>query len=356
MPSGAKKRKAARKKKEKEVSDNSSISSNNPQGNGDPKSSDERENDGGEIVSPVSLDQHNHQHPFNEGNGESEKGGPSPADSFAHQNKPMEGVPGDAEGSHKVELEDNSAIKIEREVNSEQNVESKDINEYVDCPKESHGEDDRSSSSGSSSNESQVFEKKSKEANDDEDKEFGSFPKEVKQIPENEKPVKEVNNNSVLETASAVYLVNPVVPISETVKFDMESAQVENSEVLEVVESGFEENEDRLLPISNEVVEVSPAIVVPKKNEDKVFPISNENVGASSSVVGSSVYGNLGKTMASSGSHSTETGNSADKNKDTDALESTENQLLLASAPQVAERTSCLSCCGLFDVFTGTNR
>jgi hypothetical protein len=311
-------------------------------GNGDPKSPDERESDGGEIGSPVSLDQHNHQHPFNEGNGESEKGGPSPANSFAHQNKPMEGVPGDAEGSHKVEPEDNSAIKIEREVNSEQNVESKDIIEYVDCPKESHDEDDRSSSSSSSSNESQVFEKKSKEANDeekevvfekiskeanDEEKEFGSFSKELKQIPENGKPVKEVNNNSVLETASAIYLVNPVVPISETVKFVMESAQVENSEVLEVVESGFEENEDRLLPISNEVVEVSPAIVVPKKNEDEVIPISDENVGASSNVVGSSVYGNLGKTLASSDSHSTETGNGADKNKDTDALESTENQV-----------------------------
>ncbi|KAJ6979371.1 hypothetical protein NC653_027506 [Populus alba x Populus x berolinensis] len=355
MPSGAKKRKAARKKREKEVSDSSSISSNNPQGNGDPKSPNERESDGGEIGSPVSLDQHNHQHPFNAGNGESEKGGPSPANSFAHQNKPMEGVPGDAEGSHKVEPEDNRAIKIEREVNSDQNVESKDVIEYVDCPKESPDEDDRSSSSSSSSNESQVFEKKSKEANDEE-KEFGSFPEEVKQIPENEKSVKEVNNNSVLETASAIHLVNPVVPISETVKYVMESAQVENSEVLEVVESGFEENEDRLLPLSNEVVEVSPAIVVPKKNEDKVILISDENVGASSNVAGSSVYGNLGKTLASSDSHSTETGNGADKNKDTDAHESTENQLHLASAPQVAERTSWMSCCGLFDVFTGTNR
>ncbi|KAF9672563.1 hypothetical protein SADUNF_Sadunf11G0055200 [Salix dunnii] len=296
-------------------------------GNGDPNSLDERESDCGEVGSPVSQDQHNHQHPFNEGNGDSEKGGPSPANSFAHQNKPIEGVPGDAEGSHKVEPEDNSAVKIEREVNSEQNVESKDIIEHVDCRKESHDEDDRSSSSSSSSNESQVFENKSNEANDEEkEKEAGSFPNEVKQIPENEKLVKEVNNNSVVETVSAVYLVNPVVPISETGVLVMESVQVENSEVLEVVESGFEENENRFLDISNEVVEVSPTIVVPNKNKDKVFPTSDENVGASSNVVGSSVYGNLGKTSASSDSHSTGTGNGADENKDTDALESTVNQ------------------------------
>uniref|UniRef100_A0A6N2KXV1 Uncharacterized protein n=1 Tax=Salix viminalis TaxID=40686 RepID=A0A6N2KXV1_SALVM len=379
-------------------------------GNGDPRSLDERESDCGEVGSPVSQDQHNYQHPFNEGNGDSEKGGPSPANSSAHQNKPIEGVPGDAEGSHKVEPEDNSAIKIERD--SEQNVESKDIIEHVDCRKESHDEDDRSSSSSSSSNESQVFENKSNEANDEEkEKEVGSFPNEVKQIPENEKLVKEVNNNSVLEiiehddrssssssssnesqvfenksnkandeekekevvsfpnevkqipeneklveevnnnsvleTVSAVYLVNPVVPISETEKFVMESVQVENSEVLEVVESGFEENEDRFLHISNEVVEVSPTILVPNKNKDKLFPTSDENVGASSNVVGSSVYGNLGKTMASSDSHSTEIVNGADENKDTDALENTVNQSLLSSASQVAERTSWMSCCGV---------
>ncbi|KAJ6377464.1 hypothetical protein OIU76_026439 [Salix suchowensis] len=427
MPSGSKKRKAAKKKMEK--NDNSSINSNNPQGNGDPRSLDEREGDCGEVGSPVSQDQHNYQHPFNEGNGDSEKGGPSPANSSAHQNKPIEGVPGDAEGSHQVEPEDNSAIKIERD--SEQNVESKDIIEHVDCRKESHDEDDRSSSSSSSSNESQVFENKSNEANDEEkEKEVVSFPNEVKQIPENEKLVKEVNNNSVLEiiehvdcrkesndeddrsssssssskesqvfenksneandeekekevvsfhnevkqipeneklvkevknnsvleTVSAVYLVNPVVPISETEKFVMESVQVENSEVLEVVESGFEENEDRFLHISNEVVEVSPTIVVPNKNKDKLFPTSDENVGASSNVVGSSVYGNLGKTLASSDSHSTEIGNGADENKDTDALENTVNQSLLSSASQVAERTSWMSCCGLFDVFKGSNR
>ncbi|KAJ6377467.1 hypothetical protein OIU76_026439 [Salix suchowensis] len=353
MPSGSKKRKAAKKKMEK--NDNSSINSNNPQGNGDPRSLDEREGDCGEVGSPVSQDQHNYQHPFNEGNGDSEKGGPSPANSSAHQNKPIEGVPGDAEGSHQVEPEDNSAIKIERD--SEQNVESKDIIEHVDCRKESHDEDDRSSSSSSSSNESQVFENKSNEANDEEkEKEVVSFPNEVKQIPENEKLVKEVKNNSVLETVSAVYLVNPVVPISETEKFVMESVQVENSEVLEVVESGFEENEDRFLHISNEVVEVSPTIVVPNKNKDKLFPTSDENVGASSNVVGSSVYGNLGKTLASSDSHSTEIGNGADENKDTDALENTVNQSLLSSASQVAERTSWMSCCGLFDVFKGSNR
>ncbi|XP_061948584.1 nucleolin 2-like [Populus nigra] len=498
MPSGAKKRKAAKKKREQEANNNnnSSVSTNNPQGNDDPKSHDERESDGGEVGSPVSQDQHNHQHPFNEGNGQSEKGGPLPSDSLADQNKPMEVVTGDAEGSLKVESEDNIAVNIEREVNSKQNVESKNVLiEHVDSSKESHDEDDRSSSS-SFSNESQAFEKKSKEANDeekengsfseevkqipenekpvkeadsnsvletasadlvhpvvpisetakvvieiaqvenpevlevvesgfeddedkllpvsndiavnierevnskqnvesknvfieqvdsskeshdeddrssssssfsnesqafekkskeakDEEKENGSFSEEVKQIPENEKPVKEADSNSVLETASAD-LVNPVVPISETAKVVVEIAQVENPEVLEVVESGFEDDEDKLLPVSNEIAEVSPAIVVPKKNEDKVFPISDENVRASANVVPSSAYGNVGKTLVSSVSHSDETGNGEEKTKYTDAHQSTENKPLLACGPRVAERTLWMSCCGIFDVLTGS--
>jgi hypothetical protein len=294
-------------------------------GNDDPKSHDERESDGGEVGTPVSQDQHNHQHPFNEGNGESEKGGPLPCDSLADQNKPMEVVTGDADGSLKVESEDNIAVNIEREMNSKQNVESKNVFiEHVDSSKESHDEDDGSSSSSSFSNESQAFEKKSKEANDEE-KENGSFSEEVKQIPENEKPVKEADSNSVLETASAD-LVNPAVPISETA---IEIAQVENPEVLEVVESGFEDDEDKLLPVSNEIAEVSPAIVVPKKNEDKVFPISDENVRASANVVASSAYGNVGKTLVSSVSHSAETGNGEEKTKYTDARQSTENKVCL---------------------------
>ncbi|KAI9402988.1 hypothetical protein POPTR_001G354600v4 [Populus trichocarpa] len=355
MPSGAKKRKAAKKRREQEANNNnnSSISTNNPQGNDDPKSHDERESDGGEVGTPVSQDQHNHQHPFNEGNGESEKGGPLPSDSLADQNKPMEVVTGDAEGSLKVESEDNIAVNIEREVNSKQNVESKNVFiEHVDSSKESHDEDDRSSSSSSFSNESQAFEKKSKEANDEE-KENGSFSEEVKQIPENEKPVKEADSNSVLETASAD-LVNPAVPISETAKVVIEIAQVENPEVLEVVESGFEDDEDKLLPVSNEIAEVSPAIVVPKKNEDKVFPISDENVRASANVVASSAYGNVGKTLVSSVSHSAETGNGEEKTKYTDARQSTENKPLLACGPRVAERTLWMSCCGIFDVLTGS--
>jgi hypothetical protein len=225
-------------------------------------------------------------------------------------------------------VSNNIAVNIEREVNSKQNMESKNVFiEHVDSSKESHDEDDRSSSISSFSNESQAFEKKSKEANDEE-KENGSFSEEVKQIPENEKPVKEADSNSVLETASAD-LVNPAVPISETAKVVIEIAQVENPEVLEVVESGFEDDEDKLLPVSNEIAEVSPAIVVPKKNEDKVFPISDENVRASANVVASSAYGNVGKTLVSSVSHSAETGNGEEKTKYTDARQSTENKVCL---------------------------
>ncbi|KAJ6333250.1 hypothetical protein OIU77_009169 [Salix suchowensis] len=303
-------------------------------GNGDPRSLDEREGDCGEVGSPVSQDQHNYQHPFNEGNGDSEKGGPSPANSSAHQNKPIEGVPGDAEGSHKVEPEDNSAIKIERD--SEQNVESKDIIEHVDCRKESHDEDDRSSSSSSSSNESQVFENKSNEANDEEkEKEVVSFPNEVKQIPENEKLVKEVNNNSVLEIIEHVDCRKE--SHDEDDRSSSSSSSSNESQVFENKsnEANDEEKEKEVVSFHNETEKFVMESVQVENSEVLEVVESDENVGASSNVVGSSVYGNLGKTLASSDSHSTEIGNGADENKDTNALENTVNQSLLSSASQI---------------------
>ncbi|KAG4958637.1 hypothetical protein JHK87_035270 [Glycine soja] len=42
--------------------------------------------------------------------------------------------------------------------------------------------------------------------------------------------------------------------------------------------------------------------------------------------------------------------------KDSDTPECSDNQPLVASVPPVVRKTSWLSCCGLFDVLSGSNR
>lgn len=301
-------------------------------GNGDPRSQDERESDSGEVASPVSQD---HLHPFNKGNEESEWRSSSLVQSFVPENKPLERVSGDVERSQKVGLKDDDDVKIERELSPMQDVESQDVTvEHVDSTKESHDGDDSSSSSSSSDNESQALEKKWKEegyksvlsaaSRTNEEK---AFSEEVAQTSKNEKPVREANSNSVAKTVPAVNLATPVVPISETVKRVSLGAEVENSEILDVVESGLAENEDKLLPTSAEVTVDLPVVAVPVKNEDKIFPILDENAGTSSNVVVSAVNGNESKTLTSSGTNAAEAGNDAGNTKDSQISECTENQV-----------------------------
>ncbi|KRH18321.1 LOW QUALITY PROTEIN: hypothetical protein GLYMA_13G051300v4 [Glycine max] len=42
--------------------------------------------------------------------------------------------------------------------------------------------------------------------------------------------------------------------------------------------------------------------------------------------------------------------------KDSDTPECSDNQPLVASVPPVVRKTSWFSCCGLFDVLSGSNR
>eukprot|EP00257_Ricinus_communis_P016747 XP_015575007.1 origin recognition complex subunit 1 isoform X2 [Ricinus communis] len=357
MPSGAKRRKAAKKKKEQQTNNNTNTNSSSTiNRNNDPKSQDERDSDGGEVGSPASQDHHNQEHPFNEDNEESEKRDHS---TFVSDYKPVEGVTSDAQGSQNVGVEDDSVVKIERELNSELDIESKDVGvEHVESAKESHDGDDKSSSSSSSDDESRTFEKKWKEE----------------------------DCNSALDAASC-NTVEKVFPeevlMSEVAKHTMEGAEVENPEILDVIEPGLKESEDKLLPKSNDVI----AGLVPEKNENKAFPIVDENVGASTTLIisdvngnegkisdahtetticaertkdsetlGGAVIGNVGKSLTSFGAHVSEACNDAIKVRDYETSEYAENQPLVPPAQRVTQRTSWMSCCGLFDVFIGSNR
>ncbi|KAF2282800.1 hypothetical protein GH714_043091 [Hevea brasiliensis] len=284
MPSGAKKRKAAKKKREQQANNNSNNSSSlddsSPRGSEDPRSQDERESDSGEVGSPLSQDHHNDQHPFNEENQESEKTNSS---SLASECKPNDGVIEDAEGSQKIGVGDDTIVIIEKELNPEQYMESKDVNvEHVQSAKEAHDGYDKSSSSSSSDDEPQVLDKKWKE-------------EALNSASDN---VQKENEEKLLRESNDV--LSRLVP---------------------------EKNKDNLFPLLDENVGSSTNMVssTVNGNEDKALPLSGahsaetsmyaENI-KDSGILSVNVVGNESRTLTSSGAYTSETSNDADKAKD----------------------------------------
>ncbi|XVF87232.1 hypothetical protein PTKIN_Ptkin18bG0102200 [Pterospermum kingtungense] len=318
MPSGAKKRKAAKKKKEQQAANNNgSSTNNNPHGNDDPRSQDERDSDGGEVGSPASSqDGHNHQHPFGQG-GEEGKRAPSLVQSHVTEENSVGEATGDGESTEKSGSDDVISVKIEKELGPKEDLESTLVHvQLVEHDKSSSS----SSSSGSSDDESQAFEKKSKEAASytNEDKSATVMSEEVLKVAESE-ALGDADSNSAVETAAVDILVKTV-----TQEVNPATKISENKSVTDVVESELNESEEKLLPSSNgTMVELE---------------------------------GNEGKLSPSSGAPIAESSNVAEKPQNSGPHDYPEKQPLVPSTPPVVRRTSFLSCCGLFDVFTGSGR
>ncbi|XP_039049207.1 uncharacterized protein LOC120190150 [Hibiscus syriacus] len=311
MPSGSKKRKAAKKKKEQ-------AASNIPRGNGDPRSQDERESD---VGSPASQGDHNHHHPFNQK--EKGKRGSSPIQSHVAEEKSAEGAITDAENTERSGSEDVVAVKIEKELGSQEDLESTLVTVQ-------HIEHDKSSSS-SRSNSDDESEKKSKEeaynfgsevaAYGNEDKLATVMSEEVLKVVENE-AVGNVNGNSAVGTANVDNLVKTAFSVQEEADHATEVSA--NKSVPDVVEPGLKGSEEQLLPSSN-------------------------------GVSGLELRETEGKISSSSG-NSAESCTVVDKTQHFESHDHSEKQPLVASTLPVVQRTSVLSCCGLFDVFTGSGR
>lgn len=262
-------------------------------GNDDPKSQDERESDGGEAGSPASQDHHNHQHPFQEGNGELEKRDPTPVRSSDSERKSMAEV---AQG-----LED--AVNIGREVKTEDDSGSQSINiRHVEFVKESHG---GSSSSSSSDNESQVCEKRAASHNG-ENNPADLFPKEV--IQGNEKASLVEADNSAVETAPTGHSVEPLITESEEVIHVTQGDLVEISAVPDVVES-LKENKES------------------KRNEEKGNPFVEDNNGTSPTVVETVTNENEGKILPTSVTPTDEISNVGESTRDSKIPDCSENQV-----------------------------
>lgn len=317
MPSGAKKRKAAKKKKEQAFNNINPSTINNPLGNDDPRSQDERDSDGGDAGSPASHDGHNHQHSFGQG-GDEER-----SQSHLTEEKSVEEAAKDAKSTERSRLDDVD-VKIVKEWEPNKDLESTHVSiQHVDRDKSSS-----TSSNSSSDDESQAFEKKSNEETcnlgsdaasySTEDKSATVLSEEVLTAAENN-TLKNVDSNSAVETVAVDNLVKNMSSVPEEVEFSAKNS------VPDVVESGLKENEEKLLPSSN---------------------------GAS----GVELEGVERKNFPSSGIPTAETSNVAEKNHASGPHGYPKKQPLVAPTPPPVRRTSWLSCCGLFEVFTGSGR
>ncbi|XP_038709298.1 uncharacterized protein LOC120004118 [Tripterygium wilfordii] len=361
MPKGSKKRKAAKRKKELEAN-NSSSGGDNPQGNDDVKSQDERGSDGSETGSPGSQDQDNHQHPFKDGNAEPDKRDLSTTETIVGNNNSVEGITGDVEGNERVGSVNDNSVQMVRELKSK-STEINSINiEHSQYEIDTHDEYDWSYRTSSSDFESRVSVRKHETPNisgsEADSNVFGvkttdSLCKEeqVSEAPH----LGDATSSSVTAIAPVVDSGTPELSTSVEAINIIESASVKNSAVCDAIQSGSKNNDVNLLPtfIADILTELD---VASKENKDNVLPSVDENFGKSSAVVGSAESGNGGKMLASADAPTTETSNGAEHTKDAQIPDSSEDRPLLESAPRMSQRTSLFSCCGLFDVITGSNR
>ncbi|XP_019463825.1 PREDICTED: uncharacterized protein LOC109362469 [Lupinus angustifolius] len=333
MPSGPKKRKAAKKKKQKE------HNINNIQENDDLKSQYEKGSDDGEVSSPEHYDDDNHhQNPFNEGSEEVEERDPPAAQPIASDPKSVEDIANDIQidkvGGEKQDI----VVLIEGDVKPEESPESKDACfEQIETAEESyHGNENASGTS----NDKPVTEKNS----EDEDynsiqeaivchalvKSIDSSPSNTTSIAENA-PVEESGNSAA---ESSVNSVNAVASLSEAENSDNGSVLLEKS----VVSS---------LGVTDLAMKI---------DEGPVYPLTDESARMSNLEETKSKECDSKVITSLSASPFTRSSNGAEHIKASETPESSEYQPLVASAPHIVQQTSWLSCCGLFEVVSGSDR
>lgn len=251
-------------------------------GNGDQRSRDERESDSGDVGSPASQGDLNHQHPFSQS--EEGKRGASPVQSHVTEDKSVEEANRDAENSEISRSDDVFAVKDENESGPKEDLEST----LVTIRHIKHEKSSSSSSSRSSSDdESQASKKKSKEeaynfvceatSYGNEDKLATVTSEEILKLVENE-AVGNVDSNSAVETANVDSLVKSGLSVPEEVNHAAEVSA--NKSVPDVVEPGLKESEEKLLPSSNGVSQVESG-----ENERKNISSSATSTAESSTLV-----------------------------------------------------------------------
>lgn len=329
MPSGAKKRKAAKKKKEKE-----SPSTTNPQGSDELKSQDEKGSDGGEGGSPSHGD---HDLAFNEDVEEKDPSGAQPSDAAS---KDLEEVPGDTKIDESERGKEGDVL-IEWDVKSEEGFGSKDGSVgHVESAKESDiGNGNGNGNSGSSSDESGTV-KNSKDEFHNSVNETVKFNELVKSMESLHAKMTSTTQNVTVEETGDLVVESSADPVKAAVSVP-EVQNIDNKNAL------LEKTMDSQVEATDLAVE---------KNEDKEHPSSDQNVRTLN--LEEPKPREFDNEVSASVSHSPipESTIGAEHVKDSDTAECSENKPSIASTPHVVQKTSWLSCCGLFEALSGSNR
>ncbi|XAR59297.1 hypothetical protein NMG60_11015074 [Bertholletia excelsa] len=397
MPSAAKKRKAAKRRKEKQAN-NLAIQSH---GDNDLKVHDEKESDGGESGSPASQGHHNHRQAFAEGDENTEKReDPSTLRSIAPEAEIITGINGDEDIIKKMMMDANSKIQIDRGLNSENDFERKNLpTECVEYVKESNcaqmSLDFGSSSSSSSDNESRVAEKNrglEESKLNAADLVMGctvlddsEHPDNLREITTDGVPPMEAYNSAVGEQkdeachpsvdlgkpadfpeelqvkdgisgAEAYCFKAGITPLVSSDNLSKEAVRIDDSSrvITDVNSKNFEaemkENGE------NKGSGVLPVVMdmASQQKKDKVSSTADENSAVSSGEMGFAAQEHEHKMLKHSSVPSVYSSNGAEHIKDYAGSEFSDKPSI-ASAPRHVHMTSWRSCCGLFELFTGSN-
>ncbi|KAG5029559.1 hypothetical protein JHK82_013149 [Glycine max] len=297
MPPGARKRKAARKKKAKE--NNINPSTNNPQGNDGLKSRDGKGSDRGEGNSPAFHEHGDHRNPFNDGSEDLEER-PSATQPCASDVETLEEVPNDT---------------------------SKEL-----CYENGNGGD---TSKGES-----LAEKNSEDGNCNSVEEAIASHEFV---------------NSIDSSPSKMTLITEMAPAEETVNSAADSSVNLVTDMASVSE--VEKSDTGSVLLEKSVVHpVEVTNVAMKINEDNAYSLTNENVTMSSVEEPKPKECDSKMLTSLSASPFTKFTNGAEHIKDCKTAKRSENQPHVALAPDLVQKTSWLSCCGLFEVLSSSNR
>ncbi|KAL8108281.1 uncharacterized protein LOC141671013 [Apium graveolens] len=359
MPSGAKKRRIAKKKMGLQTSLSSPSSSVQSQGSDDVQHYTDKESDGG---SPASQEHPNSEQPFAESDDkdvEERAGSLSGHFAVSEQSSQEVGVEVGVASGENVTTEE-GIVQIEWEVKSEEDYESK---EGSIESKEVH----TGGSSGSSSSSSRSSSNSSRNSSDDDSHvqkkvEVIETGHAIDTLSEVSKQVDTSisggeNSNAVCETASRgtpdmALLIEDLVQINGSSFGDHLVTPVYDK--LEVQEVGYKlevpESADKKLLISDNSIGKSPVMIDLGRKEEDEAVLTLEDVNSSAT------EGKDAKLLLSFNAPTAHASKDADHIIASDSPECSESQPLVASAPQATQKTSLKSCCGIFELFTSSDR
>ncbi|XP_011085295.1 uncharacterized protein YGR130C-like isoform X2 [Sesamum indicum] len=336
MPSGSKKRKAAKKKKENQPNNHPNNPSPASAHSHDLKNQDDKESDVGEVSSPASQDHHSHQNFSREGEEEEIEGGENISNVPSAERVKIEVV-----GDPNIVVEE-SIIPVEREFKIEDESDIKD-GKHDDSTKESNkgGSSGSSSSSSGSSSDDESHDIKSSQAVAD-----------VASVVDSGKAA-DCLSGAQAEAIHTANIEEAEDPIIENIPAFVPEKTADDPADPSLVESVFKENGVKKLKSFEDKVgssAVSDVTVSQQKEEeassppveDKIkIPDQKEYVEQETDDRLTLSY-NAPIATADSG---------AERENDSGVTEP-----LLAPATRPVQTTSWKSCCGLFEVFTGSGR